>query len=116
MAVPKKFHLFFCILAAFFIFFSGNKTFAKSKPIMIDKEPVRESVTGTVTETALSDHMIFLHIVPSTGGDDVWVAVPDTVTVADNTEYTFEGTVFKNYRVKILKRKFSTLIFSSGPQ
>ena len=116
MATQKKFLAIYFILVVVFVLTTGFHAFAGSMPVMTGTEAVRESVTGTVTETLLSDGIQFLHITPISGGDEVWVAVPGTVSVNENTQYTFEGPVWKNYKVKILQRNFKTIILSSGPQ
>ena len=60
--------------------------------------------------------MKFIRIAPTGGGDDVWVAAFESVSVSEGVEYTFEGPVYKNYKVKILKKKFKKIIFSEGPE
>ena len=115
MATQKKFLVFSFILAVVLVMTTGIHAFAKSGNVTGNKAVERESVTGPVTEIFESDTMQFLQVMPATG-EETWVAVYKDVSVTLYGEYTFEGPVFKNYKVKILKRKFKKLIYSSGPE
>ena len=115
MATQKKLLAFSFILAVVLVMTTGIQAFAKSGNATGTRAVEQESVTGTVTEILENGTMRFLKVVPITG-EETWVAVFKGAPVSQDDKYTFEGTVYRNYKVKILKRKFTKIIFSSGPQ
>lgn len=71
-----------------------------------------QALTGKVIETMNAGGYTYVQI--DNSGKNSWVAVPETKVVAGQ-EITFApGAVMNNFESKTLKRKFDSIIFSSG--
>jgi len=116
MATQKKFLVYSFILAVVIVMTTGIHAFAKSGNVTGRRAVESESVTGSLQESFVNDRMKFMRVAPTGGGDDVWVTIFEDTPVSEDRECTFKGPVFKDYKVKILKRKFKKIIFSESTQ
>lgn len=68
--------------------------------------------SGTVIETM--DSSGYTYMLVNSGGQEAWVAIPETPVKKGATINYYQGMEMKDFNSKTLNRTFSSIIFSSG--